>query len=260
MEFYNSKDEKINLVDFNYLNHRSLLVNGNFQINQRGQSEYNAKANEYTLDMWASVGSGKIRINPNKKVGGIYTNIAIMQFVNKNLDNQNVTLSMKIDGIVVTKTFKCTEGYSDIVVYQSDKFKLTVSNNVLVDRNLTKFEFYLINLQGEVLIEYIDLFEGDIAYPHVKKSYAEDLMECRRYLIVERIYTTTRISIPNLSYNYTVNFATEMVNKPNFTSKWSTLTNVDEPSISADKRSYTLLYIPKKQDVAFAGTVIFSCE
>lgn len=158
------------------------LVNGDFQINQRGQSEYNAKANEYTLDVWASVGVSKIRINPNKKVGGIYTNGSILQFVNENLDNQNVTLSMKIDGIVITKTFKCTVGYSDILVYQGSKFKVSVSNNVLVDRGLTKFEFYLLNLQGEVLIEYIDLFPGDIAYPHVKEDYMIALMRCKQYL------------------------------------------------------------------------------
>lgn len=52
-----------------------------------------------------------------------------------------------------------------------------------------------------ITIEYIDLFEGDIAYPHVKEDYAIALLRCQRFYKI--FYNVSvRMLNKNSTYNY----------------------------------------------------------
>lgn len=184
MEFYNNKDEKIDLVDFYYLNHRSLLVNGDFQINQRGDKEYTTDG-KFTLDMWLLKQGLSIKpiangITVSKRSGA--STFMFMQNVPHQMENEkNYTFSIKCGGQIYSKTFvydntNQTSSLNAPFVFENSNIGVKVFNFNGND----SIQIYL--KVNTLNFEYIDLFEGDIAYPHVKKSYQDDLWDCMGYL------------------------------------------------------------------------------
>lgn len=166
-------------VDYNP---KQLLINPDFQINQRGQSEYQGNQNwQYTLDMWrinsyakVIVNDGYIRIKNNDDYSG-------ESYFNQKIDLKGTkTLVVKIidfDGEVKMKL----EGEQ-----QEEKTISDVGIHYLTsDIDISSVTVQISGKQGAyVEIEYINLFEGDIAYPHVKNKYAYDLMECQHKIFV----------------------------------------------------------------------------
>ncbi len=161
--------------------HPNLLVNGDFQINQRGQSVYDFGVVKYTLDMWIRQGS-EIRVTSN----GI-----IFNTVN---NESNGVLGQKVESIEVGKKYTVCinivsiKGSGSMSIGTRAEFdNVAHSNNLKQGINKITFtatgKWLTVCCKNvEINIDYIDLFEGDIAYPHVKKKYSEDLAECSDYL------------------------------------------------------------------------------
>ena len=170
---------------------KQLLINNDFQVNQRGQSEYvfnypNDGYSAYTLDMWKLYTyHGNVTLTPIKngvRIEGNAEDVQLFQYVNNKDDfNGTYTSCFKINnlkGKCSFATYNDREGWTthkDII--ESGEYKVTFN---------TLFSRVGIKASGEIIleVEYIDLFEGDIAYLHVKKKYSEDLMECQRYLLM----------------------------------------------------------------------------
>ena len=163
---------------------RNLLINGDFQINQREQGSYSG--DKYSMDMWyiqaatlTIISAGNIKLS-----GG--TNKELWQFV-QGVTSNDVTFALKVNGSIYTGTAtNVLDGGNHDFAFDQDNFYVRLHNNP--SRGL---EFAVVGrrLDGtigdtDLNIEYIDLFEGSIAYPHVKEDYAIALMRCQEWLRV----------------------------------------------------------------------------
>lgn len=178
---------------------RQLIINPDFQINARGQLSYTG--NGYALDMWYFNATVSNPISQINKYGGI--------LINKATSNQNV-VRQYTNEIIENDVGK---QYTLVVNIESDKaftgtFGLGIQRqtiNVEVGKKLYIHTFTLnandINESGyvdilvlnadanvtnspQIKVWYADLWEGPITYPHVKKTYREDLWDCMSYVQV----------------------------------------------------------------------------
>lgn len=171
------------------LRSRQLLINNDFQINQRGQSEYVVTNGnwEYTLDMWKfrGVSNSTVSINEDKTItltnpsneNSVYFCQALSDLVNGNYSGNIKVIS--IIGIV--------KFYINGTTLEGQNITLTKGINTF-STNGTPSTFNIQLYAGaSITLEYIDLFEGDIAYPHVKEDYAIALDRCQRYFQKRKI-------------------------------------------------------------------------
>ena len=151
-------------------NPRQLLVNPDFQIWQRGGTftlSHN-ETTEYVADMWF-VWNGQ-GIIEKKQGGGLISRQAntISQIV-KLEDGKTYTLYFDVNGTELIKHITAGQNSSDARY----EFYKRPTDDYLIG----------IKLDNETL-NLACLFEGDIAYPHVKNKYAYDLMECQHKIFV----------------------------------------------------------------------------
>lgn len=166
------------------------LINPDFQINQRGQTTYNQ--NGYTLDYWYLFG-----------FTGTTGNLTVLDdaISIENTDYQGLFLNQKIDDeyrgkeVVLIGKFSNVNGGVYLQVAEANTIggqsatygRIEINTDGIFITRLTlpeKTTYETMKVQVSLMpnssceIEYINLFEGDIAYPHVKNKYAYDLMEC----------------------------------------------------------------------------------
>lgn len=146
----------------------NLLINGDFQINQRNQSSYTCDGTKrvYGVDMWSfSKSNTFMKVTEN----GIETNAPISQMFNKLKSGVKYTVVCSIDNVIHTKSIVGgTYDTSQTIMY------LTFND----------VERIVITPNGTQTINYIDLFEGEIVYKHQKEDYAIALTRCQRYIVV----------------------------------------------------------------------------
>lgn len=179
----------------NNLRPKQLLVNPDFQVNQRGQSSYinNTSTPTYTLDMW-QLAYGTLSVLENGvKVTPYATQVFLNQKIDYDLTDKQVTLILK----ETNGEMHILQGVASKTQALSVKSgNVTLSIGYISETNLYKIGT---TYDAETSVEYINLFEGDIAYPHVKNKYADDLMECQektRYIVKAlRQYLTFGIGV-----------------------------------------------------------------
>ncbi len=172
---------------------KQLLVNNDFQVNQRGQSEYVSKG--YSLDMWyfQNYNKANAKLEPTKNGIRMTNNddseMAIYQYAYAET-KQIVTLVAKVNGKIYSISGLPTgSGETPTIVVEDGKIEL----NVRYYDNDKRYRVYaMVGSNNSASIEYIDLFEGDVAYPHVKEDYATVLMRCqqmvKRYIKVSNSF------------------------------------------------------------------------
>lgn len=178
------------------LHYPNLLINGDFQCNQRGQSEYisNPMKAIYTVDMWRFSMLDKLTLTINEEYitfSNLRVSLASFTQTCSELDmSKKYTLVIKLRN---ESPYLIKKEAGQVINYE---FKKGVFARV------TEGKLVGISINGgiEIDIEYIDLFEGDIAYPHAKEDYTVALMRCQRKLLV---FNNTPVGIGNF-YNNTV--------------------------------------------------------
>lgn len=168
-----TKDYKIAEVGDVY--HPNLLVNGDFQVNQRGKDYYDTETGwAYGVDMWKSIycniGTGVENVIVVKSDSGY------MQQKLSGPVSGDITVSVNVPYI--------TKGEFEIYLEggTSDETRLVVKGTGIFSHtfksvsNATTLSIAFNGFYGN--IDYIDLFEGSIAYPHVKESYALAMTRC----------------------------------------------------------------------------------
>ena len=176
---------------------QNLLINGDLQCNQREGDWYNfGDKSGYSVDMWRAyqvdvfpIKSGKMHpaICDGVKLVGMSSTIQgyFTQFIQLGkLKTTSYTISAMADGVVCT--FTVTPGAS-AKEKNFGKFKISALTTSTWDNNLGDYNNKLkINIcpigTNEITLTYVDVFEGDVAYPHVKEDPATALMRCRRYV------------------------------------------------------------------------------
>lgn len=170
---------------------KQLLINNDFQCNQRGKTSYGGELQK-SFDMWLLI-RGYVtneaygsHLSPKNGINMIYNtdyeNNELWQFLDEELDYEKYyTLSYTVDGVHYSFTFKPTvTGYQENV---HKKFRVYTALESSRNKRGICIELFKANT---INIEYIDLFEGNIAYPHVKEDYAIALMRCQSKLVVYR--------------------------------------------------------------------------
>ena len=159
----------------------NLLINGDFQCNQRGQTKY--VGGLYTLDMWASADKCEVDVLSDGWI----------RFSNKDVNPHAIKQYIKGNGdtyTIVLKTRNKTGQGAFLEAYDSkfnNLFKKDITNDgvfVYTFNTSLGLARFMISCYGNssIEIEYVDLFEGDIAYPHIKEDYELALKRCMRYL------------------------------------------------------------------------------
>lgn len=197
----------------------NILINGDFKINPRGQTRYEISNTwTYTFAMWR--GNGWMSIE--KTVNGIKiqnnSDINSAQwFSQKFLSTKNGVFTLSLN--VLSKSGKA------VVKFESDtelinSIELNVGHNVLTT-NCTGLSQIVFEIGGSttygdsIEIEYVDLFEGDIAYEHIEEDEATALMRCEKYLKIISIPSngSSNINLTSGSINAIVPFGS-MVSTP----------------------------------------------
>ena len=191
---------------------QNLLINGDFKINQRGQSSYNYSTNgKYGLDCWMNrqgsysnaliveqLNGGGVKLTFPTTAGG-----GLRQYI-KNVTpkvGEKYTTSFMLDGTIYSGTttlMKQSEsGYEHVI--KNDIFTLELyyddTNDCIV------WSLWMNNGTANTSheIKYADLFEGSIAYPHVEEDDATALMRCREKI---RKYDVTIVDYSFINDNY----------------------------------------------------------
>lgn len=166
----------------------NLLINPDFRINQRGQTEYAYQASgvtQYTVDRFRSVflnvknASDGLLLNANgANAGGGYFSQVLEDAV-----EGDTILSFKVSEVVGTIEFRNLNSADagDTVTISSDGVYTRKGTNT------KKVIFHLLK-GSSCKIEWIKLEKGSIATPFVAPNPAEELVKCRRYFI--RLSTT----------------------------------------------------------------------
>jgi hypothetical protein len=167
---------------------QNMLINGDFQCNQRGENTYDVgDSSAYTVDMWRIHQLTLNVLDVGVKITGKTSDATgyFTQFVQLGkLETTTYTISAMVDGKICT--FTLTPGGT---AKEKDfgKFKISALTTSTWDNDLGDYNNKLkINIcpigTNSITIKYVDLFEGSIAYPHVKEDYAIALMRCKRYI------------------------------------------------------------------------------
>lgn len=167
---------------------QNMLINGDFQCNQRGKKQYDATGKVmYTLDMWRAyevivdvLNEGvKLCATESQEVG------YFTQFIQLGkLKGINYTISAMVDDEICTFTVApgATAKEKSFGTFSISALTTSTWDNDLNDyNNKLKININPHSITG-VTIKYIDVFEGDIAYPHVKEDPATAMMRCKRYI------------------------------------------------------------------------------
>lgn len=164
----------------------NLLINGDFQCWQRGDTlgindnTQNTNGFKYFADMWNVYferGAGNSYTFEKVSNGvkcSVSKEIAINQFITQALDeNKYYILVVSINDIIHTLTFKGqeTKESSDFTIKHMSVNSTGTYNRIII------------KVKNNDIINYADLFEGDIAYPHVKEDSANALMRCQNKLL-----------------------------------------------------------------------------
>ena len=169
----------------------NLLINGDFRVNQRGQTNYNQPSFGYTVDRWAYAG-GNIEVLDNgiklTNTRTETTSAYFEQFIEdySKLWGKTITMSYCLsDGTIVSKSGKLpdvepstSQNILETNVVQNTRARLYYFN--------TKKLSFTIDIQKQVgttgvIILWAKLEIGDTPTAYSPRPYAEELAMCQRY-------------------------------------------------------------------------------
>lgn len=179
------------------------LINGDFQINQKGQIEYSVTNGDlFTLDRWRIIGANAtakltkldngVRLQ-NADTGSV---VLTQRIYIEKVSNYTIVINAKnVVGNVVAEIYDMGSGYK-IQNLKNGRNVIKLTNQSLKDITPT------IVGAGSIEIEYVDLYEGDIAYQHIKEDPAIALLRCIPYYQVININTPIRYEYGNEANKY----------------------------------------------------------
>ena len=172
---------------------QNMLINGDFNVNQRGNKTYDPDdTSMYTVDMWRAYKVKVQVLNEGVKLTGKSNDDAAPGFFTQfiqlgKLETTTYTISAMVDDKICTFTVTPGGSAKEKVF---EKFKISALTVSTWDNDLPDFNYYDNKLKINICplgtntftIKYIDVFEGTVAYPHVKEDPATALVRCRRYV------------------------------------------------------------------------------
>lgn len=159
----------------------NLLINGDFQINQRGQSSYSASNDKvvYTVDMWRIVTTSTNTITCEVIDGGVrLTNVGDGEA------NFEQVLNIHSESHIAIGSFKNLSGSGYIALARDgvwDKADLINGDVILKSTPDSDFDRLVVRLMpnSSVEIEHLYLYEGDFLCRHIPEDKAIALIRCK---------------------------------------------------------------------------------
>ena len=165
----------------------NLLINGDFRVNQRGQTSYSG-GNTYCVDRWYLQENTLTFDVATKTLTNNGTNTAYMYQKSEDLSDmlgKDITISAKIDGVVYSRaiTFPTTLPTSDMAIGNGFGFNKGVV--YIYYYSGAKVFGYVIQLNAGQSIQfgYCKIEQGNVATPNSPRPYAEELALCQRYYV-----------------------------------------------------------------------------
>lgn len=153
----------------------NLLINPDFEINQRGLNSYTSDG--YTVDRWrvasATLNATTKTLSSSHREGG-----TLLQYLE---DSNAGTFTVTLNAISVTGT-----------VYFSWKDGTTYRRGATITKGINTYTFSASSLTcvgievvtgASIQLSYMKLEQGAVATPFVAPNPAEEMMKCQRYLI-----------------------------------------------------------------------------
>jgi hypothetical protein len=219
-----------NAYDDGALSNRNLIINGGFNVWQRGTSFSNFN-HAYSTDRWKLSASSSASVN--KTSDAIYGNVC--QITLGSTDTNFVQIVENLDGFMANKDMtlsfwvkSSTITSSHCVAYNGSGFTHDVAYNVsgswtkvVLNFNTgstytagTSFSLYLLrssNTTGVIEFAQVQLEVGDTATPFEHRSYGDELAKCQRYYEKIYLHDTYRLNgvawsadSQNISFPFTV--------------------------------------------------------
>lgn len=235
-------DLKANISDLETTNSQlaqltnpNLLVNGDFQIWQRGTEFINKTIDFYSADRWMIRGMGgsshniireSSALRPELSIIRVTRNSNFLGSLTQNIENlrqfSNKTLTLSFWARGIGNNFRTglalagnyglgTEEiyhYSEIDVTQTfTKYEITIQipdlqNKVFNNGHYLTLYLFRDNVAGRTIdISNVKLEFGSVATPFCPKGYAEELSSCQRYYLDKAVGVSTQLDANNI---YTV--------------------------------------------------------
>ena len=249
----------------------NLLVNGDFLVNQRGNSSYShALASRlYTLDMWCLYSNvsttAKIEVlgTGGVKYSTSGTESQFFQDLQNQLPQGDYTLMIKVKSM---NTVSGT-GTNYVAYYNgSTIIKKAISSTGITTLDIKNDKvsrvYVLGNISSFVEIEYIGLYEGIEVAKHQKEDYASAFVRCLKY-VRTLTYDMAKYGVASQGLKDTFAFEIKMLSAPNVTVlSLGSSTNVNNASVSASIDRIVLTTIPKATGMTTIANkkYLISCE
>ena len=209
----------------NNISNPNLLINGDFRVNQRGQSSYTHTGEQYGytyfVDRWFAWGENPFTFDASTKT------------LTPNTSNTyNSILSQWIEDVsgILGKTITYSVSANDTVYSKTLNIPTTLSNNVSLgelstsfgklrvwsNNNRLRFDI-IVSYNQSIVLNYAKVEIGSVATPFSPRPYAEELAMCQRYYqnintISSLLYARTTDQLRAM-----INFKAEMRTKPTLT-------------------------------------------
>lgn len=242
----------------------NLLINGDFQVWQRG-NEFNITSNRmYTADRWIAymnasdgyvpytiISSRRMKISSTSGECKflIFQHVELNNSIIRKILGKKLTLSVKI----ISSNVQEISTSATILYNSSDKPSVSLAKKIhTISANkytITKMTFDVASdadfddvkslqiiisspgITSDVYIDYAKLELGEIATPLVPRPYAEELMLCKRY--GRYIYVDYTMNAASNSFSNMMSIPADMRIDPTLTLKAEgTLTNITSEKIT----------------------------
>lgn len=158
----------------------NLLINGDFQVNQRGATTYtgvNWSTKVYTVDRWFLLGSGTYKMSATVNENTVTINNPTPE---KGYFRQ--AFEKPLSGIFTTTVNVINlSGKGYVYTDKGSVGELNQGKNIITFEDTTPFFAIVLEPSSSIEIEYIKLEQGSVATPFIPRLYAEELMLCKRF-------------------------------------------------------------------------------
>lgn len=176
------------------LSNPNLLINGDFQVNQKGEQTYiNSGGHKYTVDRWncwsANGKTGTIQKQDDGILCTLDDECRIRQAIELPPQMQNQYVTLSFEGSV-------TQGECWVSIMASDSIgdysqsisfgSVSCNDNKKLTVKVTQLKKYLVvdfftKVRGTIKLKWVKLEVGTVATPFVPRHYGEELALCKRY-------------------------------------------------------------------------------
>lgn len=214
----------------------NLLINPNFNINQRGKSEYayqNVGTQQYTVDR-LRVSFLNVKTSSNGVIlsasGTNSTGGYAQQVLNKAVEGETL-LTFKVSAVVGTIQFKNLDESSN-----GGALNVTANGTYQIKGTNTK-RIYINVLKGASCnLEWMKLEQGSVATPFIAPNSAEELMKCKQFFNHIYFFHVFYSGTSNFDYSFS-HVVQSMRTKPTVTLSQSSSSGLSKYSASVNNSS-----------------------